>query len=334
MRVLFASLASPGHTYPLIPLAVAAREAGHEVHYAAGEHVHPPLVANGLRPFRPADSFYELYAEDLEPELARLRPGLVIHEWGVPGAAVAARRAGIPSLWHGFGRMFPEGIGLERPTADGRPHIDICPPSLQDPGFVADADRIELRHVPFSEPAALPDRAGQPGSRPLIYLTLGTAFGTPELLTTAIQGLAALDARVLVSAGRVRPDELGDTPADVTVLPWVPQADLWPHVDVVVHHGGSGTTLGALTVGVPQLLLPQGADQFANAGAVTAAGAGLRLLPDAVSADAIAECARTLLPSGTAHRDAARGIAEEIARMPAPDEVARRLPEYAAGPPG
>jgi hypothetical protein len=53
-----------------------------------------------------------------------------------------------------------------------------------------------------------------------------------------------------------------------------------------------------------------------------------------VSADAIAECARTLLPSGTAHRDAARGIAEEIARMPAPDEVARRLPEYAAGPPG
>jgi hypothetical protein len=305
MRVLFASLASPGHTYPLIPLAVAAREAGHEVHYAAGEHVHPPLVANGLRPFRPADSFYELYAEDLEPELARLRPGLVIHEWGVPGAAVAARRAGIPSLWHGFGRMFPEGIGLERPTADGRPHIDICPPSLQDPGFVADADRIELRHVPFSEPAALPDRAGQPGSRPLIYLTLGTAF-----------------------------DELGDTPADVTVLPWVPQADLWPHVDVVVHHGGSGTTLGALTVGVPQLLLPQGADQFANAGAVTAAGAGLRLLPDAVSADAIAECARTLLPPGTAHRDAARGIAEEIARMPAPDEVARRLPEYAAGPPG
>src|SRR5688500_13009836 len=111
MRVLFASLASPGHTYPLIPLAVAARAAGHEVHYAVGEHVHAPLAANGLRPFRPAGSFYELYAEDLEPELARLRPDLVIHEWGVPGAAVAAGRAGIPSLWHGFGRMFPEGIG-------------------------------------------------------------------------------------------------------------------------------------------------------------------------------------------------------------------------------
>jgi len=65
MRVLFASLASVGHTYPLIPLAIAARDAGHEVHFAAGENVHAPLVANGLRPFRPADSFYEMYAEDL-----------------------------------------------------------------------------------------------------------------------------------------------------------------------------------------------------------------------------------------------------------------------------
>lgn len=71
MRVLFASLASVGRTYPLIPLAIAARDAGHEVHFAVGEEVHAPLAANGLRPFRPADSFYEVYAEDLEPELAR-----------------------------------------------------------------------------------------------------------------------------------------------------------------------------------------------------------------------------------------------------------------------
>ena len=151
MRVLFASLASVGHTYPLIPLAVAVRDAGHEVHFAVGAEVHAPLAANGLRPFRPADAFYEIYAEDLAPELARLEPDLVVHEWGVPGAAVAAHRAGIPGIWHGFGRMIPEGIGLELPTrnaeASGRPHVDICPPSLQDERFLATADRIELRPV-------------------------------------------------------------------------------------------------------------------------------------------------------------------------------------------
>ena len=327
MRVLFAGLASVGHTYPLIPLAVAAREAGHEVHFAAGEGVHAPLAANGLRPFRPADAFYELYAEDLEPELARLRPDLVVHGWGVPGAAIAARRAGIPGLWHGFGRMFPDGIGLELPgkAVPGLPHVDICPPSLQDRDFLANEDRIELRPVAYSEPAAQPARDT---ARPLVYLTLGTAFGTPELLTTAIDALATLDGRVVVATGRVRPEQLGDVPGNVTLHQWVPQADLLPHVDVVVHHGGSGTTLGALAVGVPQLILPQGADQFANAAAVTAAGAGARLLPDEVSADALAAVVRTLARPG-GHSEAARAIAEEIARMPGPDEVARRLPEYA-----
>jgi len=201
---------------------------------------------------------------------------------------------------------------------------------LQDKQFVATEDRIKLRPVPYSTPAALPAWVGRPTSRPLIYLTLGTAFGTPELLVTAIEGLATLGARVVVAAGQVHPDRLGDVPGNVTVQPWVPQAELLPHVDVVVHHGGSGTTLGALGVGAPQLLLPQGADQFAKADAISAAGAGLLLLPDELGANAIAEHTRRLLPyNGYAgHRDAARVIAEEIAGMPSPDQVAHRLPEY------
>jgi MGT family glycosyltransferase len=234
--------------------------------------------------------------------------------------------------------MIPEGIGIELPTknteAPGRPHLDICPPSLQDKEFLATADRIELRPVPYSTPAALPACARRRDSTPLIYLTLGTTFGTPELLTTVIDGLATLDAHLVVATGRVRPEQLGTMPHNVTVQAWVPQADLLPHVDVVVHHGGSGTTLGALTAGAPQLVLPQGADQFANADALTAAGAALRLLPHELTADAVADRTRTLLPhhGPSTHHDAARAIAEEIARMPSPDEVAHRLPEYAKRP--
>ncbi|MBG6102637.1 MULTISPECIES: glycosyltransferase [Micromonospora] len=336
MRVLFASLASVGHTYPLIPLAIAARDAGHEVHFAAGPEVHAPLAAHGLRPFRPGDAFYEVYAEDLAPELARLRPDLVVHEWGLPGAAVAAHRAGIPGLWHGFGRMFPEGIGLELPTRNaevvGRPHLDIWPPSLQDKDFLATERRIELRPVAFSTPAPLPERVSRRTSRPLIYLTLGTAFGTPELMRTAIAALATLDADVVVAAGRVPVEQLGEIPAHVSVHQWVSQAELLPLVDLVVHHGGSGTTLGALAVGVPQLLLPQGADQFANADTLAAAGVAVRLLPGEVDAGAIAEQVHRLLPQrgSVEQRDAARLIAEEIAGMPSPAAVARLLPEYAA----
>jgi UDP:flavonoid glycosyltransferase YjiC (YdhE family) len=312
LRVLFAGLASAGHTYPMVPLAVATRDIGHEVHFAAGEHVHAPLRRLGLNPFRPADSFYEIYAEDLEPDLKRLRPDLVVHGWGVPEVGVAARRAGIPSLWHGFGRMFPPGIGFERPT--GGVHLDICPPSLQEADFLATAERIPLRPVPFPEPG---DFGG-----PLIYLTLGTAFGTPEVLTTAVRGLAALGVPLVVSTGGM---PLGPQPAHVTAQAWVPQAAAISQADLVVHHGGSGTTLGALAAGVPQLVLPQGADQFANADTLVAAGAARRLLPGELSADAVTEQAR----KASSCREAARAFADEIAAMPSPDEVARELPKYA-----
>lgn len=319
-RILFASLSSPGHAFPLVPLAVAAREAGHDVHFAVGDHVHAALDGHGLRPFRPADSFYEIYADDLAPELDRLKPDLVVHGWGVPGAAAAARAAGIRGVWHGFGRLYPEGIGFDRPTFEV-PHLDICPPSLQDPAF-ADADRIPLRPVPYAEPGPRP--AARRGPRPLVLLSLGTAFGTPEVLANALRGLGGLDADVIAAAGAVTVP--GEIPENAIVRPWVAQAGLLPIVDLVVHHGGSGTMLGALTHGVPQLLLPQGADQFANADALVTAGAAIRLRPADGHADAIADAARTLLADrGGDHRAAARAIAEEIAAMPSPDEVVRTL---------
>lgn len=324
MRLLFASLSTPGHTYPLIPLALAARAAGHDVQFAAGEAIHPVLAANGLRPFRPADVFYDIYAGDMAPELARLRPDFVIHGWGVPGVAAAARDAGILGLWHGFGRLFPDGIGLDRPVGTGLPHLDICPPSLQDKGFLDSEHRIALRPVPHAE-------AGERFPGPLIYLTLGTAFGTPELLTTALEGLAMLRTTVVVATGRLQPEELGEVPENVVPRAWVPQTALLEHADLVVHHGGSGTTLAALAAGVPQLVLPQGADQFGNADALVTAGAGLRLLPDEVSTAAVAEqAARLRRESG--FRDAAAALADEIAGMPAPAEVVARLTAPARPP--
>ncbi|RAS61741.1 MGT family glycosyltransferase [Lentzea atacamensis] len=311
MRVLFASMATVGHTYPLIPLALALRNAGHDVHFAVGDEMHSELNRLGLQPFRPDLVFGEIYAEDIRPELERLLPDLVISGWAVPEVFKEARRRAFPVLWHGFGRMFPDGIGLTRP--DGGRHIDICPPSLQDAGF--QDDRILLRPVPHSAPGEVPQRTHDK----LIYLTLGTAFGTESVLTTAIAGLGKLDAQVVVAAPRV---QLTGLPPNVTVHPWLPQTEVIRQADVVVHHGGSGTMLAALAEGVPQVVLPQGADQFGNAAAVVEAGAGVR--PDAVSAEAVAECAQRLLMDGE-HRKAAGQMAKEIRHMPSPQEVADSL---------
>jgi UDP:flavonoid glycosyltransferase YjiC (YdhE family) len=93
-----------------------------------------------------------------------------------------------------------------------------------------------------------------------------------------------------------------------------------------VHHGGTGTVLSALEAGLPQLLLPQGADQFFNAETLTAAGAARSLVGDAQQPGAIAEAVRALLGE-SAERQVAQRLREEIAALPAPVDV---LPELVA----
>lgn len=298
MRVLFAAMATVGHTYPMIPLALALRAAGHEVHFAVGEELHPELDRLGLRPFRPGLVFGEIYAEDIAPELERLLPDLVISGWAVPEVHREAARRAFPVLWHGFGRMFPDGIGLAR--SDGGRHLDICPPSLQDSGFTG--DRLLMRPVPHATSGEVPARTHDK----LVYVTFGTVFGHDDLIATATSGLTGLDVQVVVGApGR-----------------WQPQAEVIKQADVVVHHGGSGTMLTALAEGVPQVVLPRGADQFSNAKALVEVGAAVR--PDAVSAEAVADCVRLLLMDGR-YRHAAGQVAEEIRHMPSPQEVADTL---------
>ncbi|MEU4253854.1 glycosyltransferase [Amycolatopsis sp. NPDC026612] len=383
MRLLFTSLGSFGHTFPLVPLAVAARDAGHDVVFATSEDFLPQLRKAGLETAAAGlaikDAFGQAFAEsgppgprrppgdipreelfpvvakvfgevmpkrflaDLLPLFEQVRPDLVVSEAGNSGGAFAALKAGVPVVAHGFGRVSSDdpmvlqirdairehgaelGIEVGEDLAFGGPFVDICPESVQEPGFLARTRRLPLRPVGWSEPGDLPlgvlDKR-----RPLVYLTLGTAMGHAGVLTEAIAGLAGLDVDVLVATGPSLPeDALGEVPANVRLEAWVPQAALLPHVDLVVHHGGSGTTLGAFGAALPQLLLPQGADQFSNADAVLAAGVGDRLLGPEVTADAVASKARHLL-TDTSVRDAARTLAAEVAAMPSPADVATQLP--------
>ncbi|MFD2466606.1 glycosyltransferase [Amycolatopsis silviterrae] len=383
MRILFTSLASYGHLYPLLPLATAARDAGHDVVYATAPDSHPTLEKAGLESVAAGMTLQEVFGElfagdargrheipeaelnqaigkgfgrllptrfmtDLEPVIAERKPDLVVYEMGNPGGMFAAHRAGIPAIGHGFGRVstggpmehiskqidaFAAELGLDGDSGVfwGRPFVDICPPSVQAPEFVARAQRLPLRPVGWSEPGELPSGVeGRDRSRPLAYLTLGTTGASQaHLLTAALQGLASLDLDVLVATGpAVDVAALGEVPANVQLEAWVPQSELLPHVDLVVHHGGSGTTLGAFAAGVPQLVLPQGADQFTNADAVIEAGAGAKLLGDELTADAVREASARLL-TDSAVADAVRGLAEEVAGMPSPQEVVAQLSQYA-----
>jgi UDP:flavonoid glycosyltransferase YjiC (YdhE family) len=97
---------------------------------------------------------------------------------------------------------------------------------------------------------------------------------------------------------------------------------------VVVSHAGSGTVVATLDHGLPQLCLPQGADQFLNAAAVASSGAGISLVPGEVTPETVADAVSRLLGDDS-FAAAARRVSASIASMPAPDDVAavlERLP--------
>jgi UDP:flavonoid glycosyltransferase YjiC (YdhE family) len=87
--------------------------------------------------------------------------------------------------------------------------------------------------------------------------------------------------------------------------------------------------LAALALSIPQLCLPQAADQFLNAAAVAGAGAGLAIRPEEVDAAGVGDAIRRLLDDG-GFRVQARRLADEIASMPLPEAVVavlKRSPE-------
>ena len=108
---------------------------------------------------------------------------------------------------------------------------------------------------------------------------------------------------------------------------YVSQALVLPGTTVVASHAGSGTLLGALAYGIAQLCVPRAADQFRNASAVSAAGAGRQLL-DGVDVDTVEHELRLLL-SDTTTRARANGLADEIRSMPTAANVAAVIGELA-----
>jgi UDP:flavonoid glycosyltransferase YjiC (YdhE family) len=94
------------------------------------------------------------------------------------------------------------------------------------------------------------------------------------------------------------------------------------HADLAVHHGGSGTALGALVHGTPQVLIPKGADQFWNADLMVRAGLAAVLEPAAVTPDAVRQAAAAELAG---ERPDLGAVRQELAAMPDPAAVLEEL---------
>jgi UDP:flavonoid glycosyltransferase YjiC (YdhE family) len=247
------------------------------------------------------------------------RPDLVVRDEMDFGAAVAADAVGLPHVAvvvisaGGFGR---EGI-VGKPLGALRSEFGLVPeaalealhrylllvpvpPSFRDP---LDPLPPTARHV---RPAILEDltgitprqRANLGGRPPQVYFTLGTVFPqeSGDLFQRVLAGLVSVGARVTVTTGEaIAPAELGDQPASVRVAPFLPLSELLTQSDLVVSHGGSGTVVSALSLGLPQVLLPMGADQLNTADRCRQLGVGVPLDAFSCTPSDVAEAVNAVL---------------------------------------
>jgi UDP:flavonoid glycosyltransferase YjiC (YdhE family) len=224
------------------------------------------------------------------------------------------------------------GIGDARPRPVAR--IDPRPPSMG--GMAAGEEQRDarddvpwwpMRFVPYNGGSAVPDWALRPPERPRIAVTLGTvvpAITGVSNLAVVVEALGGMDVEVVLAAGTADLTDLGELPANVRSVGYLPLSVFLPSCAAIVHHGGSGTTAAPLFYGIPQLVLPAFADNPIAAQRVAERGVGLSADPATVDAAAVRRLVERLLTEES-FGTAATEVRDEMAKQPSPAAVVDRL---------
>jgi UDP:flavonoid glycosyltransferase YjiC (YdhE family) len=378
MRVLFTSQPLPGHFQPLVPLARAAADAGHEVAFACARSFVPSVeragftafaagfeiegrvpkeIAPGLRDGPREDFthyavphlFIGLLARVMLPDLLALcrtwQPDILVRENTEFGACVAGemldlryatvRATGSSPTFYANRHALAASLGALREYAALPLDPDVQMPfrhlylMAEPPSFSQDEVPPTTRYIrPVDMVARKNERPpawlGDLPERPTVYATLGTVLGRNgrglPALHSVLEGLRDEAINLIVTVGPdTNPCDFGQQPPNIHIERFIPQELLLPRCDLVLTHGGFGTVKGALSHGVPMVLLPHSADQPDNAVRCTALGVGVVVGAER-SPEAIRAAVRRVL-SDVSYRMNAHRVRAEIQELPGPEDV-------------
>ena len=286
----------------------------------------------------------------LRAHVDRWRPDLLVHESYEFAAPAVAAAAGIPCVHHTLSPLAGADVyracgeaaapmwrelGLSSPPLAGLAGLtlDICPPSLRNPHGPA-LDARPLRPVASgSGDGAAPDWLDHLAARPLVHLTLGTAVtnANQELLAAAVAGLRDLPLALVVTVGPdMTPPTSGSSPGTSAWSDTSPTTCCCRAAPRSSSTAAPAPCSARSAAGCPLLTIPQGADQYVNAGLCAARGVGRTLLSDDVTPEAVA-AEMDLLLGDPGYRAAAAEVAAEIAAMPSPEEAVTLLELLVSG---
>ena len=172
-----------------------------------------------------------------------------------------------------------------------------------------------------------------PEDVPLAMVTLGTIF-TGDLGFYSWGARAAAQAGLLpiVVVGWAHIDaekkaELKNAlPSGTRLLNWAPFEHVLPRCELMIHHGGMGTTHAAITHGLRQIVVPHAADQRIQARRVAQMKIGLNLTAHEVQQGQLHEGAKAIMEADFVAKNAKR-FAEQMANLGGVERAATLVEE-------
>jgi UDP:flavonoid glycosyltransferase YjiC (YdhE family) len=168
--------------------------------------------------------------------------------------------------------------------------------------------------------------------RPLIFVYGGLPSYRRDdhrrgvIVDSAVEALGGQDLDVVIGAGNQPVPE--SLPSNFMALDYVPGNLLARRADVMIHHGGHGSTLTALGAGTPALIVATSKERESNARRVANLGAGLYLLPEGnmfegmhLNAELIFPAVASLLRD-SGYKESAHAVSEELSALPGAEYVA------------
>lgn len=312
---------------------------------AAGRPGPEELRAIVLDAFRVFERFASAMVDELVEYARHWRPDVIVYEPTTYAAPIAAAVIGVPAVRYLWGIDYtcrarpyePELLadlcarfGLDQVETLGDLTIDPCPPELQ---VAADCPRQLVRYVPYNGPGALPRWLIDPPARPRVCLTWGTSsIRLGSHLFIAPEVLEAIDdpgVEIVAAVSKGCRDRLPADRPNVRVVENLPLHLLLPSCDLIVHQGGMGTAMTAVTQGVPQIVVPQLTDQVFNARKLAETGAAAMVTRDRVAEPrALRDLVGEMLAGSTYRQNAGR-LAAALNGQPSLDVAAERIARLA-----
>lgn len=194
-----------------------------------------------------------LVAEAMGLPVVRVHPGLTSLEF-----MDSALADGVAELRAQLGLPADQGFARLRAV----PQVAYFPAAMEYPG----AGPTEVLRI--RDPRYVPEGGDVPRGG-VVFVTFGSEaaqmpfFG--EVVQASIDAVVAAGRQGVVALGRHGEPSTFTVPPGVVVERWVDQGEVLRRTSAIVCHGGAGTVLSALSLGVPMVVVPLFADQRFNA---------------------------------------------------------------------